>query len=231
MRVRLPAMLAATTVAAGVAIACAVPTGANAATLTPVRTYHEAVDFNLVGTGADAGWYYHYKGVQRVVLSPRVAYYTAFRAKGFGNNGKPFKTNEVQYLVGGRLYTLVNGGRWRVQKQSPGQLRADAYQLNTAVGLAKFEAIPGVALVGPDHYQVTASRAQATAFLTREYNLTSNDLASGGITAVTIGAWTDSSGHVTKFVITAKSSHEQVSVVETFTGYNRPLTITAPHAS
>jgi hypothetical protein len=231
MRVRLSAVLAATTVAAGVAIASALPARANAATPTSVRTYHEALDFNLVGTGTHAGWYYHYNGVELVVLSPRLEYYTAFRQEAFGNNGKLTKTNEVQYIVGGWLYTGVNGGRWRVQKQSPRQLQADVYQFNTAVGLAKFEAIPGVTLVGPHHYQVTASRAQANAFLTYEYNLTSNDLASGSITAVTIGAWTDSRGHVTRFVITAKSAEEQVSVVETFTGYNRPLTITAPHAS
>ena len=231
MRGRLSAILAATAVAAGAAVASAWPAGASTATPAPVRTYHEVLNFNLVGTGTGAGWYYHYNGVELVVLSPHLQYYTAFRWEGFNKNDKLTKTNEVQYVVGGWLYTRVNGGRWRVNKQSRAQLRAWVHQLDTAVSLAKFQAIPGVTLVGPHHYQVIASRAQANGFLTYEYNLTSGDLASGGITAVTIGAWTDGSGHVTKFVITAKSAQERVDVVETFTGYNRPLTITAPHAS
>ncbi len=231
MRVRLSVMLAATAVAAGVAIASAVPASASAAAPAPIRTYHETFGMNLVGTGTLAGWYYHTNGVELVVLSPRLQFYTAFRQEGFNNSNKLYKTNEVDYLVGGSLYTRVNSGNWRVQKQSPRQLRTDIYELNTAVALAKFQAIPGVTLVGAHHYQVTASRAQANAFLTFEYSLTSSDLAAGGITAVTIGAWTDSSGRVTRFVVTAKSAEEHVSVVETFSSYNRPLTITAPHAS
>jgi hypothetical protein len=63
-----------------------------------------------------------------------------------------------------------------------------------------------------------------------EFYTASSDLADGRITALTIGAWTDGNGQLTKFVITAKSAEESVNIVETFTACNRPLTITAPHA-
>ena len=225
---RLSAILATTAVAVGAVVASASYADATAVTTAPVRTFHEALNFNLVGTGSLAGWYRHLNALQLVVLSPRLEYYTTFRDEGFDSNGKLVKTNEVDYIVGGSQYTRVNSGRWSVQKQSPAQLRADVYAFNTAVGLAKFKAIPGIKLVAPHHYQVTASRAHANAFLTYEYGLTSSDLADGHIAAVTIGVWTDSSGYLTKIMVTAKSAEESVYSVETFTDYNKPLTITAP---
>jgi hypothetical protein len=229
MRFRLSAILAATAVADGALVASALPAGANAATRTPIRTFHEAFSFNLVGTGPIAGWYRHFSGVQLMVFSPHLEFYSSYRDKGFDSKGRPYKANGVEYIVGGSLYSRVNGGRWSVQKQSPKQLQADIYGSNPAVGLARFQAIPGVTLVGRHHYQVTASRAHANAFLSYEYGLTSSDLAAGRITALTMSAWTDGNGHVTRFVITAKSAEESVNIVETFTAYNQPLTITAPH--
>ena len=228
MRTRLSAILAATAVTVGAVAASALPASANPAARVPIRTYHEAASFNLIGTGALAGWYHRFNLVELMAFSPHLEFYSTYRDEGFNNNGKPVKTNYVEYIVGGSLYTRANGGRWNVRKQSPRQLQADIYGLDPAVSLAKFRAIPGVTLVGPRHYQVTASPAHANAFLSYEYYLTSSDLASGHITAVTLSAWTDGNGHVTKFVITAKSAEETVNIVETFTAYNRPLTITAP---
>jgi hypothetical protein len=66
-------LVAAATAAMFLATApAAVATSAQPA--QPIRTFHEALNFNLVGTGAQARWYSHIKGTEEVALSPRLAF-------------------------------------------------------------------------------------------------------------------------------------------------------------
>jgi hypothetical protein len=220
--------LAAIAVAAtGVGLFALAP-AATAASAAPIRSYHEAVNFNLDGYGTLAGWFYHYVGSEQVTLSPHLAYFSTFHNSGFGNNDKPMATIEQQYLVNGVTYTKKNGGSWSESKQTAADLSSDAYSLDSSKGAAMVEAIPGAALIGAGHYQAEATVQQANNFLTFEYGLTEKDLSNGDIKTITINAWVDAEGRPLKYVITAHGQNESIDVVETFGDYNARLTIKAP---
>jgi hypothetical protein len=225
MKHRLVAIAAVATVAGTLALA----PSADAATGLELSasTYHEAINFNLVGLGSQAHWYNHYNATELVVLRPDFEYYTAYRARGFNQStGKPLDDAVKIYIVDGINYVQVNGGKWTENKKPIATL--NSYYLNPANGLAKLTAIPGAALVGTGHYQVSTTPARANGFLDFEYGLTAADLDSFGVKTVTMNAWTDSDGLVVKYLITAHSAEENVYIVETFSDYNQPLTITAP---
>jgi hypothetical protein len=111
---------------------------------------------------------------------------------------------------------------------SAAEIRSYEEQANPYNSEAKFDAIRGVTRVGPGHYQVTGTPRQVGAFLSFEYGLAAQALTDMSVKSVTISLWLDGSGRPVKFAVTAHSPRENVGITETFTDYNKPLTIKAP---
>jgi hypothetical protein len=218
----------AATALAGAAVLAATP-AANATAKAPIRTYHYSLSFNLVGIGGDAGWYRHLSSNWQVVLSPHLAMEETFKDAYFGVGNKLIHEYGTFYLVSGRFYNRKDGARkWTVRKASEAEIRAYEQTANPYNGEAKFDATRGGTRVGPGHYQVTGTPRQVGAFLSFEYGLPVQALIDMSVRLVTIGLWLDGSGRPVKFAVTAHSPRENVNITETFTDYNKPLTIKAP---
>jgi hypothetical protein len=200
-----------------------------AAAAPSVRTYSETASITLTGLGRHASFLDHRYRSQQVILSPSLSYYRVSRNDSISLQGKETITKGQFYLVGGSDYAELNGVKtWTVTPATPGELRGDAVALNPADGLARFRAIRGATLTAPRQHQVACTPGQAGAFLALEFGLSTRDLASAGIKLVTITLLTDSAGRPLTYTVVAKSKLEKLAITETFTGYNQPLTITAP---
>lgn|SRR5579859_930545 len=194
-----------------------------------IRSYSETVSISLTGEGKDASFLDHTYRSQQVTLSPAIAYLRQVRRTSVSLQNKQTIFKAQYCLVGGKDYAELNGAKaWTMTPAAPGELRRDAVTLNVMAGLAKFRAIPGVTRSAPRQYQVTATPAQVGAFLAFEYGITARDLASVGIKVVTITLTTDSAGRPLTYTVLAKSKLRKVVITDTITGYNQPLTITAP---
>jgi hypothetical protein len=153
---------------------------------------------------------------------------TLFRQVGFNSHGKETYYTEQQDVVNGTYYQKDNSSNWTSYKLSPALMNVNAEQANPYYLLSMFRKIPGVALVGSGHYQVTCTASQIGAYLNWDYEQAAKVLTENGITTVTANFWLDSSGRPVKDTITGQSSHVRLSAAETFTEYNVPLAISAP---
>lgn len=213
---------------AGAALLAPVP-AARAGGRAPIHTYRDQESFNLTGLGKYAGWYDRLNGPEQVVLSPHLAFSETFAQAYFSSSDKPVHGTWSFLILSGRTYYKgIGASTWKISKLSAAQTRHWQQQLNPYNSAAKFDAIRGVTRVGPGHYQVTATPAQAGAFLEYEYYLFASDLTDTGIKSVTVSLWLDSTGRPARFTVTARSSEENVNISETFTHYNQPMTIKAP---
>jgi len=220
------AALATATVAAGT-LFWVVPS-ADAATRAPIRSYTDTVSFSQTGLGVDAGWYHHYSAIERVSMRP-LAVADRYSQAWIDNHGRLRHYRGVWILAGGRTYARTDGARkWTVTKLTAADLRAEAASATSYYEMDNYLAIPGVVLVAPGHYQVTASVKNASTFLADSYGLPGKYLTEAGISKVTVDLFTDQSGRPVKIIVSGLGARERLAITETFTSYNQLVSIKAP---
>jgi hypothetical protein len=196
----------------------------------PIRTFTDTVSLQLNGySSAAAGWYFHELYLTSIVRSPGLAEHGTDRDSGSDNgSGKPYNSVSQNYTVNGVYYRQNAAGKWAGSKLSAAELKGIENGADPYYSLAKFRSIPGVALVGPGHYQVTCTVSRFGSFFAWEYSEPTSILTDNGIKSATLNFWLDSSGRPVKDTITGQGANVRLSGAETFTDYNKPLTIKAP---
>jgi hypothetical protein len=218
-------LLAITAVSA--AAACAFSLNADAAVKAPIRTYAEQARLSFTGIGPVKGFYSREWGGEKVALSPRLAVAsnvrTSFRLQGVVHNA-----SRLFDIVGNHTYTKANNGRWVTGTLSAKALASDERAADPYVSLALFGKLPGVRRVSPGHYSVTGPFAKISPFVRYEFGLASNAFAGTGTKTLTVTAVLDSGGRPVKFTASGRSANNVFTATETFSHYNKPVTITAP---
>jgi hypothetical protein len=224
-------VIAAGTIAAtATAASASVSASGSGSAQAPIRTFMDTVSLQLNGySSGEAGWYFHELYLTSIVRSPGFAEQGTDRDSGSDNgSGKPFSSVSQSYTVNGIYYRQNAAGKWSGSKMSPADLKGVENGADPYYSLAKFRAIPGVALVGPGHYRVTCTVGRFGSFFSWEYAEPASILTDNGIKSATLNFWLDSSGRPVKDTITGQSASVRLSAFETFTNYNKPLTIKAP---
>jgi hypothetical protein len=223
MKRRIPVMVAS---ALAAATALAFSPGAHAAAKPVIRTYTEQGSVNFTGVGTNARYFFRTWGNEKVELRPRLAFNDNWHSK-FRRDG--VRTSAGQLAIGGnRRYTRIGGSRWAVKTLTANQLRTWAHELDPSVALAKFDALPGVRRLAARHYRVTGTYSKIGSFLAWEFTLPAASFSGSNIKIFTIDVWTDPAGRPVKISGSARSSKLSFSVTETFTNYNKPVTIKIP---
>ena len=217
----------AVVIAVSAAVACAFSLNADAAAKAPIRTYTEQASLSFTGIGPVKGFYFKEWGGEKVALSPRLAVAsnvrTSFRLQGVVHNA-----SRLFDIVGNHTYTKANNGRWVTGTLSAKALASDERAANPYVSLALFGRLPGVRRVSPGHYSVTGPFAKISPFVRYEFGLASNAFAGTGTKTLTVTAVLDSGGRPVAFTASGRSANNVFAATETFSHYNKPVTITAP---
>jgi hypothetical protein len=100
--------------------------------------------------------------------------------------------------------------------------------IRTYVSLAMFSKLPGVRRVSPGHYSVTGPLAKISPFVRHEFSLSANPFAGTGTKTLTVTVVLDSGGRPVKITASGRSASNVFTATETFSHYNKPVTITAP---
>lgn len=214
-------------IALSAAAACTFSLNASAATKAPVRTFTERNSLEFRGVGSQQGFYSKQWGGSEVALSPRLAMdgteNTSYRLNGVVHNNSGHAV-----IVGNRYYLRKNGGAWAASTLSAKALAALAREQDPYTSLAKFDQLPGVRRVSPGHYSVTGPFAKISPFVRYEFQLASNAFAGTGTKTLTVTMTLDSGGRPVKITASGRSANNVFTATETFSHYNKPVTITAP---
>src|SRR5581483_1024024 len=209
------------------AAACTFSLNANAVAKTPIRTYTEQASLSFTGIGSARGFYSKEWGGEKAALSPRLALagnrHTSYRLQGVVHNA-----SSLFDIVGDRTYSRKNNGSWVTGTLTAKALASDARALNPETSLAQFDKLPGVHRVSPGHYSVTGPFAKISPFVRHEFGLAANAFAGSGTRTLTVTATLDSGGRPVRFTASGRSANNVFTATETFSHYNKPVTITAP---
>jgi hypothetical protein len=204
----------------------AAPAAANAATQVPIRTYTGQTSVYFKGIGSKQGWFTSQNYTQGVVLAPHFAL-SQKSVFDYGWNTH-HRSTQLYDIVGNHSYTKDGSGPWSVQQLSSSALRGDGQGLNPYQAQKSFLTLPGVQRASRSHYLVTGDYAQVGWFLNYEFGVSKVSLEGTNLKIFTISFWDDSRGRLAKITMSAKSSIFTATAAETFSNYNKPLTITAP---
>ena len=201
---------------------------ADAASKATIRTYteHATISFKGIGDGVK-GYQSFGTDSESVILAPHLA------LKGStGNyilwNGHLSQSSGQFYIVGKRSFTKTGSRPWVVKSLTAAGLAHYAYELNPYVSVSKFDRLPGIRRLSATRYILTGSPSRLMPFLSYEYGLTTKSFENTRIKSITVALLLDSSGRPAEFAISGRSSAYVFAVIETFSNYNQPLTITAP---
>ncbi|MBV9447455.1 MAG: hypothetical protein JO345_16355 [Streptosporangiaceae bacterium] len=202
------------------------PAAADVAARTPIRTYAAQISVYTKGVGSQQGWFTSQAYTEGVVLAPHVAL-TEKTVFDYGWNDH-HRSTQLYYIVGTRSYTKNGNGPWSVQRLSSSALRGAAQSLNPYQTQKEFLALPGVMRASGTRYQVTGNYAQVGSFLLWAFSLPQVSFGGTNLKVFTISFWDGSHGRPAKIAVSARSATFAFTATETFTSYNKPLTITAP---
>jgi hypothetical protein len=201
---------------------------ADAASKATIRTYTEHATVSFKGVGGSAkGSLWFVTDSESVVLAPHLAL-KSLLGTYVVYHGRASQSAQQFYIVGKHSFTKNDSHPWVVRSLAASDLTRYGQQLNLYISLAKFSVLHGVKRLSATHYAVTGSLSQVISFLNWEYGLTTRFFGGTGIKTVTVSLWLDSSGRPAEFIASAHSSTYVVSITETFSNYNQPLTIHAP---
>jgi hypothetical protein len=214
-------------IAVSAAAACTFSLNANAAAKAPIRTYTEQTSISFTGIGKDQGFFSNERGGERAALSPRLALASTSRTSN-RIDGKVHNASSRFDIVGNHTYVKQGSGRWVVGPLTTKARAHDERALNPNVSLGMFGKLPGVHRVSPGHYSVTGPFAKISPFVRYEFGLAANAFAGTGTKKLTVTAVLDSGGRPVKFTASGRSANNVFTATETFSHYNKPVTITAP---
>jgi hypothetical protein len=219
--------LAAVALSASTAAICVFSLSANAAAKAPIRTFTEQFSLEFLGVGSQQGFYLKESGGDHVVISPRLAL-DGSTSTSYRFNGVVHNNSDRGVIVGNRQYAKKDGGRWVASTLSAKTLAIDTLEQNPYTSLARFGKLPGIHLVSPGHYSVTGPFAKISPFVRYEFELASDAFAGTGTKTLTVTMALDSGGRPVKITASGRSADNVFTVTETFSHYNKPVTITAP---
>lgn len=213
--------------AVSAAAACAFSLNANAAAKAPIKTYTEQVSLSFTGIGSAKGFYSKEWGGEKVALSPRLAVATNVRTS-FRLQGVVHNASKLFVIVGNHTYVKADNGRWVTGTLSAKARATDERAADPYVTLAQFGKLPGVRRVSPGHYSVTGPFAKISPFVRYEFGLASDAFAGTGTKTLTVTVTLDSGGRPVEITAAGRSANNVFTATETFSHYNKPVTITVP---
>lgn len=231
-------LVAAATIAAigGTAFA-AMPNASASSSASTVRTFIDTWRIVATPIGSRARWCqkdpggceYVISDQNATILKPSYEFQDTYRWSYPTTTGRSYN-HVLSYLVGRSFYTSASDApTWKVTHETAATIASWAAQGGPGAELAAFRAIPSVLLVGTRHYRVTCTVARAKAFFSTAYGNDSFAQFKGtGIKSLTINVWVDSAGRLTKESVTGQSPTWAIAATETFTNYNKMLTVKAP---
>ena len=161
------------------------------------------------------------------MLSPRLAaaqnLHTSYRLRGVVHN-----VSSWFVIVGNHTYLKKNTGLWVTGILTAKGLTADEQALSPYVTLAHFDKLPGIRRVSPGHYSVTGPFAKISPFVRDEFGLASNAFAGTATKTLTVTMVLDSGGRPVAITASGRSANNVFTATETFSHYNKPVTITVP---
>jgi hypothetical protein len=201
---------------------------ANASSKATIRTYTEHATVSFKGVGGGVKGYLSYgTDSESVILAPHLALKSS-TGTYVVLQGHVSQSSGRFDIVGRHSYTKLGGQPWMVESLSAASTAHYAQQLNPYIALSKFSVLPGIRRLSATRFTVTGSVSRISSFLSWEYSLPAKAFAGTGIRTVTVNLLLDNRGRPVKFTVAARSSTYVVSVTETFSNYNQPLTISAP---
>jgi len=218
------AAIAVSMIAVGVAVMA--PTAANAASRPLIRTYAGRTSVYFKGVGSQQGWFTSQSYTESVVLAPHVSL-SEKSVFDYGRNDH-HRSTQLYYVVGNHSYTKNGNGHWSVLGLSNSALRSEAQALNPYLTRKAFLTLPQVRRPSSSHYLVTGDYAHVGRFLQSAFGLPKAVFGGTSLKVFTISFWDDFRGRPVRITVSAKSSTFMFTVAETFSNYNKPLTIAAP---
>jgi len=219
--------LAAAVLSAFTAAICAFSLSANAATRAPIRTFAERNSLEFRGIGSQQGFYSKQWGGSNVALSPRLAL-DGTESTSYRLNGVVHNNSSHGVIVGNRSFLKQNRGAWVTSTLSAKALAAQARAQDPYTSLARFDKLSGVRRVSAGHYSVTGPFAKISPFVRYEFQLAPDAFAGTGTKTLTVTMTLDSGGRPVRFTASGRSANNVFTATETFSHYNKPVTITAP---
>jgi hypothetical protein len=202
-------------------------TAADAASKPKIKSYVETDTVSFRGFGHQKGWSAGEALTHKAVLSPK-----------FGEEVTGHWSNTYRHQAGRWHYVLAkgattayrsdDGGPWKAFSFTPAQLaqtRAQNDPMHIPPLMFKLHVAHHV---GKGHWRATGTLNQLKPLINGELPVTTVTFAAHGYKKLTIDLWLDSRGRPTGITATGTARSERVRVTESFTRYDKPITITAP---